>query len=88
LIKCVLNGYELGSTHRLLQDLGVEAQFIAEVIIDRGNIRSRSCADFANCRSPISPVGKNWPSNLQQLLACWVWGRRLTLALGYFDPEL
>jgi hypothetical protein len=59
LIKCVFDGYELCGPHRLLQDLGIQAQFIAEVVIDSSDIRSRSCADFANRRSLIAAVGEN-----------------------------
>jgi hypothetical protein len=72
LIKRVLNGQELGSTNRFLQDLGIEAQFIAEVIIDGSDIRSRSCTDLANSRGLIAPIGENRASDLQQPLACWI----------------
>ncbi len=87
MIKCVFDGYELCGTHRLLQDLGIQAQFIAEVIIDSSDIRSCSCADFANRRSLIAAVGKNWPRSLQQFLACRVWGRSPTFALAIFSPS-
>jgi hypothetical protein len=88
LIKRVLNGQELGSTNRFLQDLGIEAQFIAEVIIYCCNIRPRSCTNVANGRGLIALIGENRASDLQQPLACWVCSLGQAFAPHYFYPEM
>ncbi len=85
-IKCVVNGYELGSSHRLLQYLGIQSQLIAEVIVDSSDIRSCFRTNLANGRSLITAVGKNRPCNLQQFLACWVEGRSPAFAPHYLQP--
>ena len=72
LIESALNGFDFGSSQRLLQNLGIQPQFIAEVIIYSGNIRSRRHTNFANRGRLIAPVSKNLPGNIQQLLAGWV----------------
>ena len=88
LIKCVLNGQELGSTHRFLQDLAIKTQFIAEVIIDSSDIRSRSCTNLANSRGLVAPICENRASDLQQPLACWICSLGQAFAPRYFHPEM
>ena len=88
LIQYIVNGFELGSSYRLLQDFGIQSQFIAEVIIYGCDICSRSGTNFANCGSLIAPVGKDRSGNSQQLLARWVRGRGVLFALRHFQPVL
>ena len=87
MIKYVLNGLNLDSSHGLLQYLGIKSQFIAEVIIYSSNIRSCFQTNFANRGGLIASISKYRPSNLQQLLTRWVRGGQ-TFGLRWLPPLL
>ncbi len=64
LIKSASHGFDFSSSQRLLQNLGIQPQLVAEVIIDSGNIRSRRYTNFANRGRLIAPVSKNPPRDI------------------------
>ena len=63
------NAFQLSGLQGLLHDHGVEAQLVAEVIVDRGDVGAGGDADFADGGGAIAPVGKDPPGNVEQLVA-------------------
>ena len=72
LIQSVLDGFDVGRSRGFLQDLSVQSQLVAEMIVYGGDICSRPQTNFANRGGLIPAIGKNPPGNLQQLFSCWV----------------
>src|ERR1035438_6147105 len=74
LVEGGANAFQLGGLHGLLHDHGVEAQLVAEVIVDRGDVGAGGDADFADGGGAIAPVGKDPPGNVEQLVASGLGG--------------
>src|ERR1019366_8909109 len=66
LIQSASNGFDVGSLQRLVDNLGVQPQLIAEVIIDRGHVLSGNDANLANRGGLVAAVGKDWASGVEQ----------------------
>lgn len=63
------DGIEMFKADRLLQNLRVESQFVAEMIVDKGDVGTGPGADVAHGRSMVSGFGKNVPRRFEQLVA-------------------
>ena len=72
----------------LLDDLGVEAQLVAEVIVDGGDIGARGDADFADGGGAIAAVGEDPSGNVEQLVAGGLRGCRPAAAFDRLEPKL
>jgi hypothetical protein len=62
-LKC----FDFGSAGGVLDNLGVERQFVAKVIVDGSDVRSRSDTNLTNCGSTVSGSAKIRPATSRSL---------------------
>ena len=80
-----LRRLEFGEARGLPHHLGVEAQLVAEVIVDCGDIGPGGSADLADGGCAIAAVGEDAPGHVQQFVARGSESDDLRLRLTVFD---